>query len=73
MLPSNDITLLWKLPCWIHFACDHVTALTLRGQNASHDLQSALRILSPGQRANIWLELRMPEVNGDVFQVSSLH
>ncbi len=32
-------------------------------------MQGALRILKPGQRANIWLELRMPEVNGDVFQV----
>jgi len=67
---SNDITLLWKLPCWIHSASDHGTT---RGQNVSHDMQGALRILSPGQRANIWLELRMPEVNGDVFQVSSLH
>ena len=34
-------------------------------------MQEALRILKPGQRANIWLELRMPEVNGDVFQVLS--
>ena len=36
-------------------------------------MQGALRILKPGQRANIWLELRMPEVNGDVFQVFTQH
>ena len=27
-------------------------------------------MLKPGQQANIWLELVMPEENGDVFQVS---
>ena len=33
------------------------------------NLQGAVRILKPGQRASIWLELLMPDVNGDVFQV----
>ena len=31
--------------------------------------QGPVRMLKPGQRANVWLELVMPEVNGDVFQV----
>ena len=27
------------------------------------------RVLPPGQRVDVWLELDMPESNGDVFQV----
>ena len=26
-------------------------------------------MLKPGQQASVWLELLMPDVNGDVFQV----
>ena len=33
------------------------------------DVQGVVRVLKPGQQANIWLELVMPEENGDVFQV----
>ena len=32
-------------------------------------MQGVVRVLKPGQQANIWLELVMPEENGDVFQV----
>ncbi len=33
------------------------------------NVQGVVRVLKPGQQANIWLELVMPEENGDVFQV----
>lgn len=31
------------------------------------------RVLPPGQRVDVWLELDMPESNGDVFQVCISH
>ena len=47
----------------------HVAGVQVQVVDSEQGRMARPRVLPPGQRVDVWLELDMPESNGDVFQV----